>query len=177
MGSTKSQRKRTTTRGRRESEHLESDSDVEDVEAIIAETAAQLRLTESALRRLKALMVVEGRFVSPNKYKELVATCLTNIKCLQTIQESIRHCNAKGEMEIDIPEEDFDAMEEIIEHWEDLKAVAVDQRAQAEAVQAFRLSIDDLEKSSNFDSIGKTTKFNFLGQKIIDREEEEEEEE
>ena len=44
-----------------------------------------VQLTESALRRLKSRMVIEGKFVSPNKYNELIATCLTNIKCLQVI--------------------------------------------------------------------------------------------
>ena len=48
------------------------------------------------------------------------------------MQESIRRFNSRGE---EIPEDDFEAMEEIIDRWEDLKAVALDQQRQAKQVE------------------------------------------
>ena len=53
----------------------------------------------------------------------------------QLVEESIRHFNSRGEVELEIPEEDFEAMEDLIDHWEDLKAVALDQQGQAKQVQ------------------------------------------
>lgn len=104
-------------------EEEDSDSDCEDLRHVLEESRSQLQVTDVTLGKIKRDMIERGNFLEPCKYKELLATCQTNIKCLQVIHEHLKCPNQST-----IPEEDLHDVEDIIERWEVLQAVTEDKQ-------------------------------------------------
>ena len=67
----------------------DSDSDLEDLHHVIEESSAQLGFAESALKKHRKDVMDTGIYLDSSKYAELLATCQTNIKCLQVIEDTL----------------------------------------------------------------------------------------
>ena len=116
------------TKSRRH-EDEDSDSDCEELRHVLEESRAQLQVTDVTLGKIKRDMIEKGSFLEPSKYKELLATCQTNIKCLQVIHQHLKTPNQTS-----IPD-DVGEIEEIIERWEVLQAVTADKQSRCRALK------------------------------------------
>ena len=105
------------------------DSDCEELRHVLSESRAQLQVTDVTLGKIKREMIERGNFLEPSKYKELLATCQTNIKCLQVI-----HQHLKTPHQTSIPD-NVEEIEEIIERWEVLQAVTADKQSRCRVLK------------------------------------------
>ncbi|XP_013384395.1 uncharacterized protein LOC106154553 [Lingula anatina] len=137
----------------------DSDSDMEDFQHVINESAKQIQVTETSLKKQRRDAMDTGLCMDPSKYAELVATCETNLRCLQVI---IEHLNA-GKSLVGLTEEDVNRVHEIMTCWKDLHNLAVDKQSKSRQLSAIHHEMQmvhkylrDLEnglEQSNFDDI------------------------
>ncbi|GAB1600555.1 uncharacterized protein LOC115209158 [Argonauta hians] len=98
----------------------DSDSDLEDFYHVLDESSNQLKVTDHALQKKKK---DSGLYLNIGRYTELLATCQTNIKCLEVIYQHLNTatpvCNG-----------DLDRMKGLLYEWEKLRALAMERQSQ-----------------------------------------------
>ncbi|XP_035206897.1 uncharacterized protein LOC118181803 isoform X2 [Stegodyphus dumicola] len=136
----------------------DSDSDSEDLHHVIEETAKALQFARGTLKRRQS-----GDFLSSAEYAELLATCGTHLRCLQTICERIE---IDGK-ESNFPSCDLKRLHDLIEEWDILqKSTIMYEKSQDHVQEKYvkaKENIDALfhmmsELSSDIDS--ETKNFN-----------------
>ncbi|CAE1327088.1 unnamed protein product [Acanthosepion pharaonis] len=98
----------------------DSDSDLEDFYHVLDESSNQLKVTDHALQKKKK---DTGLYLNTGRYTELLATCQTNIKCLEVIYQHLNSAPPVGK-------EDLNRMQGLLYQWEKLRALAVERQGQ-----------------------------------------------
>lgn len=98
----------------------DSDSDLDDFYHVLDESSNQLKVTDHALQKKKK---DTGLYLNTGRYTELLATCQTNIKCLEVIYQ---HLNSATP----VSQDDLDRMQGLLYQWEKLRALAVERQSQ-----------------------------------------------
>lgn len=108
----------------------DSDSDLEDFYHVLDESSNQLKVTDHALQKKKK---DTGLYLNTGRYTELLATCQTNIKCLEVIYQ---HLNTATP----VSKEDLTRMQALLYQWEKLRALAVERQGQCREL----VSVNDM---------------------------------
>ncbi|XP_067939822.1 uncharacterized protein, partial [Watersipora subatra] len=103
------------------------DSDIEELHHVLTESSDQLSRAKSALNKPHKDVVQCGIYLDPQKYMEWQATCQTNIKCLQSIQQTL---GAKQGMD-NLTDDDTRQVLDLIHKWQSLEPVATERIQQS----------------------------------------------
>ncbi|KAF6028682.1 hypothetical protein EB796_013003 [Bugula neritina] len=103
------------------------DSDIEDLHYVIQQSSTQLLQADSALRKPRKDVVQCGVYLDPQKYLEWHATCQTNIKCLQVIQEHLESEQGLA----NLTDDDIQQVLDLISKWQSLEKLALQRKEQS----------------------------------------------
>ncbi|KAL3873508.1 hypothetical protein ACJMK2_036617 [Sinanodonta woodiana] len=105
----------------------DSDSDIEDLHHVLEESRTQLKVADHSLRKKRKDSMGTGLYLNPGKYGELLATCDTNVRCLEAINQHLDSA--------DVQEEDIKTIQDLLYQWEKLHALASERRNQSQELK------------------------------------------
>ncbi|XP_074662995.1 uncharacterized protein LOC141915384 isoform X2 [Tubulanus polymorphus] len=108
--------------------HMDSDSDLEDLHDVIQESTHQLQVTGASLRKPRNDVMNTGIFLQPQKYAEIIATCETNVRCLEQVRSTI----AETEHSVQLSTDDVISIQNTLTQWQAFHALAVQRQKEAE---------------------------------------------
>lgn len=114
----------------------DSDSDLEDLTCFIKDSKDQLRFAEHHLKKKSKDFMGTGVEINITKYNEIIATCQTNIACLENVLQHIDEDNTQ---------EEIDNMKDILTQWEKLHALAMERQSQSSELSAMNKCLEEME--------------------------------
>ncbi|XP_067682789.1 nuclear migration protein unc-83-like isoform X1 [Haliotis asinina] len=130
----------------------DSDSDIEDFHYVLDQSADQLRLADQSLKKKRKDPMGTGIYLKPAKYAEIMATCVTNIRCLESISQHLDPT--------DVTMDDCQRMQDILYQWEKLRALASERQSQSTQLAGVYSSINEMKKKhEEIESLMHTDKF------------------
>ncbi|XP_021379680.1 uncharacterized protein LOC110467090 isoform X2 [Mizuhopecten yessoensis] len=103
----------------------DSDSDLEDLHYFLDDSASQLKITDHCLKKRRKDQFRTGIAMNSHKYAEIIATCQTNINCLQSVYN---HLPAEA------TESQLENLKDMLYQWEKLHAFACERQQQSQAL-------------------------------------------
>lgn len=123
--------------------HVDSDSDLEDLHHVIQESSQQISVTENSLKKKRKDPMDTGISFDQSKYAELLATCQTNIKCLDVIIDTLE----AGENLPNVTQDDLQKVKDLIEQWEVLENLAGKRQMQSRQLGGLYHHLNRLKSS------------------------------
>lgn len=117
----------------------DSDSDLEDLNCFIEDSIGQLKIADHYLKKKTKDFMGTGVEINTNKYNEIIATCETNIACLQNV---LQHLNELNE---DFTDEEIDNMKDILMQWEKLHAFAKERQSESSRLSMMNKCLEEME--------------------------------
>ncbi|XP_062617562.1 uncharacterized protein LOC134279229 [Saccostrea cucullata] len=114
----------------------DSDSDLEDLNCFIEDSISQLRIADHHLKKKSKDFMGTGVEINTNKYNEIIATCQTNIACLQSV---LQHLNDE------VTDEEVENMKDVLAQWEKLHAFAKERQSESSELSTMYKCLKDVE--------------------------------
>ncbi|KAL8613804.1 hypothetical protein ACOMHN_029661 [Nucella lapillus] len=127
----------------------DSDSDMEDFRSVLEDSETCLKVVDHSLKKKRSNPMGTG-LASPGKYMEMLATCETNIECVENVCQHLT--------QDDIGIGGLHRVQNLLYQWKDLHAIASDRLQQAqqlsvvgEAVGAMKTALASVAQSLGTD--------------------------
>ncbi|XP_060079516.1 uncharacterized protein LOC132558918 [Ylistrum balloti] len=114
----------------------DSDSDLEDLHYFLEDSASQLKITDHCLKKRRKDQFRTGIAMNSHKYAEIIATCQTNINCLQSVYN---HLPAEA------TESQLENLKDMLYQWEKLHAFACERQQQSQALSNMCKSMSEVQ--------------------------------
>ncbi|XP_064623681.1 uncharacterized protein LOC135485513 isoform X2 [Lineus longissimus] len=105
----------------------DSDSDLDDLLHILEQSLQQLQVAQSMLTCHRKDAMDTGIYLQPQRYAEILATCQTNIKCLQTIIQTLVETDGS----LCVGDDDFLTVQNTIDQWTLHRNIAIQRQEQS----------------------------------------------
>ncbi|XP_069116366.1 uncharacterized protein [Argopecten irradians] len=115
----------------------DSDSDLEDLHYFLEDSASQLKITDHCLKKRRKDQFRTGIAMNSHKYAEIIATCQTNINCLQSVY---------NHLPADATESQLENLKDMLYQWEKLHAFACERQQQSQALSNMCKSMSEVQK-------------------------------
>ncbi|XP_033734673.1 uncharacterized protein LOC117323518 isoform X2 [Pecten maximus] len=115
----------------------DSDSDLEDLHYFLEDSASQLKITDHCLKKRRKDQFRTGIAMNSHKYAEIIATCQTNINCLQSVYN---HLPAEA------TDSQLENLKDMLYQWEKLHAFACERQQQSQALSHMCKSMSEVQK-------------------------------
>ena len=111
----------------------DSDSDLEDFQHVIGESMKALLFTEGTLTKTRKDAMETGIVLDPSEYNESLATCKTNIRCLQEVLATLESEVALS----NVTDDDIANVEDVVARWRCVERLAEERLVQSQQLTAF----------------------------------------
>ncbi|KAK7104938.1 hypothetical protein V1264_019575 [Littorina saxatilis] len=116
----------------------DSDSDMEDFHSVLEDSESCLKLVDRSLKKKRSNPMGSG-LAAHAKYAEILATCETNIVCMKNV------CSHLTQEDIGI--NDVQRVQDLLDQWEKLHALAADRHQQSQQLSAVSESLATIKST------------------------------